>query len=205
MGATLGRKRKIDWVKSTVPAAIRRFAPGNFAGLWAFGTNPSKKCEDAGELVPLQPAASGSGAIDQKLASLQPKAARTPVTATLRASLKSLGNSAGKSTSVILITGAGDDCGVDICTSAKELKTLYPEAKLDIFGLAVSPPAVEAYSLRGQSDGRKLYRRADGRRSRQSAARGFAGTADGRQAQSIVTATCAIPNRREHRFSDRNA
>ncbi len=152
MGAVLGRKRKVDWVKDTIPPIVRRFTPGNLVGLWAFGTNPSRKCEDAAQLVALEPAAAGSSAIEQQLASLQPRAARTPVTTTLRAALISLRDPAANTT-VILITGASDDCGVDICAAAKDLKAVYPQTKLDVFGLALSSPATEAYTCAAKAMG----------------------------------------------------
>ena len=56
MSAKFGQLRKIDAVKSAVTAAASRMDSKAPLALWAFGTNPSGKCDGKGELVKLQPA-----------------------------------------------------------------------------------------------------------------------------------------------------
>ena len=99
MSAHLGQKRKLDWVKSGLGAAVGRIDQGSSFGLWAFGANPQKKCDAMSELVPLQPASAAAGAVDKALAALQPKAARAPVLSTLEAALKSAASPDGKAVS----------------------------------------------------------------------------------------------------------
>ena len=137
MGAQLGRKPKLEWVKPGLSAAVSKLDPASAFALWAFGSNPQKKCEDAGELVPLQAAGGASAALDKALAALQPKAARAPAIGTLQAALKSIG-SPDKPVSAIVIAGTGDDCTGDICSVAGRLHTAYPNAKLNVLGVGMS-------------------------------------------------------------------
>jgi hypothetical protein len=153
MNANFGQRRKIDLLKTAIPAVIRRLEPNSPVALWAFGTNPAKKCEDASELVSLQPASSAARAIEGKLSPLQPKAGRAPAFAALRSALKSLGNAEGQAQSAVLVAGTGDDCSANICASARELKGLYPNAKLDVIGIGMSQTAVDAYTCAAKAMG----------------------------------------------------
>ena len=56
MSAKLGQNRKIDAVKTAVADAASRMDAQVSLAIWAFGTNPAKKCEDKGELVSQRPA-----------------------------------------------------------------------------------------------------------------------------------------------------
>ncbi len=153
MSASLGQKRKLDWAKTGISGAVSRMDPANSFALWAFGTFPQKKCEDIGELVPLQPAGAAVGALDKALSALQPKAARAPAMDALQAALKSAAPSEGKPVSAILIGGTGDDCMGDICAAAGRLHGLYPNAKLTVLGLNMSEQAAANFTCAAKAMG----------------------------------------------------
>ena len=46
MSAKLGQVRKIDAVKTAAGDAASRMDPQSPLAVWAFGTDPAKKCED---------------------------------------------------------------------------------------------------------------------------------------------------------------
>lgn len=153
MSAKLGQQRKIDAAKSAISAAAARMAPNGSLAVWAFGTNPSKKCEDRGELVPLQPAGSAARALGKALGPVQPRAARAPVFATLQAALQSAGDAKDASISAVLIAGTGDDCIGDICGEAKRLHTEYPNAKLTVLAAGMSEQAAANYTCAAKAMG----------------------------------------------------
>ena len=156
MSAKLGQHRKIDAVKSAIAAAARLMEPKATLSLWAFGMNPAKKCEDRGELVPLQPAETAVRALDKALGPLQPRAARAPAFGTLQAALESTAEPKDAAISAVLIAGTGDDCTRDICSEAKSLHTLYPNAKLTVLGAGLSEQAAANYSCAAKAMGGAL-------------------------------------------------
>ncbi len=79
MGAKLGQVRKIDAVKTAAGDAASRMDPQSALAVWAFGTDPARKCEDKAALVPLQPAGTAARALDKALSPVQPKAGRAPI------------------------------------------------------------------------------------------------------------------------------
>lgn len=153
MATQFGHQRKIDWVKAAVPPAVKRLGPNASVALWAFGTDPSRKCEAVSELLPFKPADSAGPSMESALASVQPKAGRAPAFEAVRSALKSLGDAGQRQTAVVLVAGTGDDCGKDICASARSLQALYPNAKLFVFGMAMAQPAVESYSCAAKAMG----------------------------------------------------
>ncbi len=153
MSAHLGQKRKLDWAKSSISAAAGRMDPASSFALWAFGTNPQKKCEDTGELVSLRSANGVSGAVDKALGALQPKAARAPAMGTLQAALKSLGTPDGKPVSAVIIAGTGDDCIGDICSVAGQLHSTFPNAKLTVLGIGMSEQAAANFACAAKAMG----------------------------------------------------
>ncbi len=146
MSANLGQKRKLDWAKTGISGAVSRMEPANSFALWAFGALPQKKCEDIGELVPLQPAGGALGALDKALSTLQPKAARAPAMDALQAALKGAAPTEAKPVSAIIVSGTGDDCIGDICGAAGRLHALYPNAKLTVLGLKMSEQAAANFT-----------------------------------------------------------
>ena len=146
MSAALGQKRKLDWAKTGISGAVSRMEPANSFALWAFGALPQKKCEDIGELVPLQPAGGALGALDKALSALQPKAARAPAMYALQAALKGAAPSEAKPVSAIIVSGTGDDCIGDICGAAGRLHALYPNAKLTVLSLKMSEQAAANFT-----------------------------------------------------------
>ncbi len=153
MGAVMGQKRKLDWVKSGLGAAVSRMDQGSFFGLWAFGANPQKKCDDLSELVPLQSASAAAGAVDKAFDALSPKAARAPAMGALQAALKSAASPDGKAVSAILIAGTGDDCASDICATAARLHDLYPKGKLTVLGVDMSEKAAANFTCAAKAMG----------------------------------------------------
>jgi hypothetical protein len=153
MSANLGQKRKLDWVKSGLGAAVDRMDQGSSFGLWAFGANPQKKCDAMSELVPLQPASAAAGALNKALAALQPKAARAPAMGAIEAALKSAASPDGKAVSAILIAGTGDDCIADICATAGRLHDLYPNGKLTVFGIGMSDETATKFTCAAKAMG----------------------------------------------------
>ncbi len=156
MSAKLGQNRKIDAVKSAVAAAASRMEPKATLAIWAFGTNPAKKCEDRGELVPLQPAETAVRALDKALGPLQPKAARAPAFGTLQAALESAAEPKDAAISAVLIAGTGDDCTGDICSEAKRLHPVYPNTKLTVLGAGMSEQAAANFSCAAKAMGGAL-------------------------------------------------
>ncbi len=138
MSAKLGQVRKIDAVKSAVADAVTRMDPQAPLGVWAFGIDPAKKCEDKAALVPIQPAGTAAPALDKALRPVQPKAGRAPVFGALQAALAAAGEPKDAAISAIIIAGTGDDCLSDICSNAKTLHTIYPNAKLSVLGVHMS-------------------------------------------------------------------
>jgi hypothetical protein len=153
MGAKLGQQRKIDAMKSAVSGAANRMNPEARLAVWAFGTNPAKKCEDRGELVRLQAAAGAAGAADKALAPVQPRAARAPVLGTLQSALEAAGEAKEAALPVILIAGTGDDCTGDICGEAKKLHSIFPNAKLTVLGIGMSEQAAANFECAAKSMG----------------------------------------------------
>jgi hypothetical protein len=153
MGAKLGQRRKIDWAKATISAAVSRVEPASSLALWAFGTSPARKCDDTSELVPLQSAKSGARAVQKALIPLQPKAARSPALSTLQSALKAPGASKDKPVSIILLAGTGDDCTIDICRAAGELHNLYPNVKLTVIGAGIGQQAAANYTCAAKAMG----------------------------------------------------
>jgi hypothetical protein len=153
MSAKLGQHRKIDAMKSAVSAAVNRMNPDAKLAVWAFGTNPAKKCDDRGELVRLQAAAQAAAAVDNALAPIEPKAARAPVAATLRSALESAAGPKETAMPVIVIAGTGDDCGGDICGEAKKLHSTFPNAKLTVLGTGMSEQAAANYQCAAKAMG----------------------------------------------------
>ena len=138
MSAQLGQHRKIDAVKTAVAAAASRMDRQVSLAVWAFGTNPARKCDDKGELVSLQPAGTAAAALDRALSPVQPRAGRAPVFATLQAALTAAGEPKDASISAVIIAGTGDDCAGDICSEAQKLHATYPNAKLTVLGAGMS-------------------------------------------------------------------
>lgn len=138
MSAKLGQNRKIDAMKTAAADAARRMGGQVSLAVWAFGTNPARKCEDRGQLVPLQPAGTAAGALDRALSPVQPKAGRAPVFSALQAALEAAGDPKDASISAVIIAGTGDDCAGDICGEAQKLHSTYPNAKLTVLGLGMS-------------------------------------------------------------------
>jgi hypothetical protein len=153
MNAAMGQKRKLDWAKASIVTAASRLDPASSFALWSFGGNPQKKCEDKGELVPLQPASSAFKSLENAMAALSPKASRAPALGALEAALKSPGLADGKPVLTILIAGTGDDCVSDLCGTATRLHGAYPNAKLMVFGLNMSEGAAGAYSCAAKAMG----------------------------------------------------
>ena len=153
MNAKLGQQRKMDAMKSAVSAAAARLDTSAQVALWAFGTNPARKCEDRGALVPLQPAETAAGAIDKALSPMQPKAARAPIFDTLHAALAALGEPKDAAASAVLIAGTGDDCTGDICSEAKRLHVTYPNAKLTVLGIGMSDQAAANFTCAAKEMG----------------------------------------------------
>jgi hypothetical protein len=153
MSAKLGQHRKIDAMKSAVSAAVSRMSPDAQLAVWAFGTNPAKKCEDRGELVRLQAAAAAAGAADKALAAIQPQAARAPVFGTLQSALEAAGGPKDAALSAILIAGTGDDCTGDICGEAKKLHSAFPNAKLTVLGAGMSEQAAANFQCAAKAMG----------------------------------------------------
>jgi hypothetical protein len=153
MSARFGQQRKIDLVKKTLSAAVSRIEPANMLAVWAFGSNPKKKCEDTGELVPLQSAASAARALDKALSPVQPQAARAPAFDTMQSALKSLGDAKDKSVSVIVIAGTGDDCVGDICGAAGRLHSVYPNTKLTVLGIGMNEQASANFTCAAKAMG----------------------------------------------------
>ncbi len=146
MSAKFGHLRKIDAVKSAVTAAVSRMDPKAPLALWAFGTDPVKKCGGKGELVRLQPAGSAAAAIARALATVQPKAARAPIFATLQSALESGAEPKDAAITAVIIAGTGDDCSGDICSEAKRLHTSFPNAKLSVLGIGMSEQAAANFT-----------------------------------------------------------
>ncbi len=138
MSAKLGQNRKIDAVKTAVADAASRMDAQVSLAIWAFGTNPAKKCEDKGELVSQRPAPAAAAALDKALSPVQPRAARAPVFGTLQAALAAAGEPKDAAISAVIIAGTGDDCTVGICGEAQKLHALYPNAKLTVLGAGMS-------------------------------------------------------------------
>jgi hypothetical protein len=153
MSAALGQKRKIDWAKASIGAAAGRLDPAGSFALWSFGGNPQKKCEDKGELVPLQPAGAAVKSLDGAMAALAPKASRAPALGALEAALKSPGLADGKPVLAVLIAGTGDDCVSDLCGAAGRLHGAYPNAKLTVLGLNMSEGPAAAYACAAKAMG----------------------------------------------------
>ncbi len=153
MSAKLGQYRKIDAVKSAVTAAVSRMEPKAALAIWAFGTNPAKKCEDRGELVPLESAGTALRALDKTLSPLQPRAARAPAFGTLQAALESFAEPKDAAISAVLIASTGDDCIGDICSEAKRLHSVYPNAKLTVLGAGMSEQASANFTCAAKAMG----------------------------------------------------
>ncbi len=153
MTAPLGQQRKIDLVKGSVNAAVSRMGPASSLSLWAFGTNPQKKCEDIGELVPLKAASLAVPAFEKALSPIQPKAARAPAFDTVQSALRALGEGKDKPASIVLIAGTGDDCVGDICSSAERLHAVYPQAKLTVLGLRMGDQAAANFACAAKAMG----------------------------------------------------
>ncbi len=151
MSAKFGQQRKIDAMKNAVNAAVSRMAPETQVSVWAFGINPSKKCEDRGELVRLQKAAAASAA--KALADLQPKAGRAPVFGTVQSALDAAGDPKEGAMTVAVIAGTGDDCTGDICGEARKLHSVYPNAKLNVFGLAMNEQSAANFDCAAKAMG----------------------------------------------------
>jgi len=153
MSAQFGQQRKIDAMKSAAAAAAARMDAKASLAAWAFGTNPSKKCEDRGELVHLQPVETAAGALDKALSPVQPRAARAPVFGTLQAALASLGEPKDGAVSAVIIAGTGDDCTGDICSEAKRLHDVYPNAKLTVLAPGMSEQAAANFTCAAKAMG----------------------------------------------------
>ena len=153
MNAQFGQQRKIDAMKSAVAAAAVRLDAKASLAAWAFGTNPSKKCEDRGELVHLQPVETAASALDKVLSPVQPRAARAPVFGTLQAALASLGEPKDGAVSAVIIAGTGDDCTGDICSEAKRLHDEYPNAKLTVLAAGMSEQAAANFTCAAKAMG----------------------------------------------------
>lgn len=153
MSAKLGQHRRIDAVKTAVRAAIRRMDPQAAVAIWAFGTNPSKKCEDKGELLHLQPAQTASGVLDRALSPLRPRAGRAPVFETLQAALEATGEAKDASVSAVIIASTGDDCTGDICKEANRLHSIYPNAKLTVLGAGMNEQSAANFTCAAKAMG----------------------------------------------------
>ncbi|MGO8954419.1 MAG: hypothetical protein ACLPWS_15050 [Rhodomicrobium sp.] len=153
MSAHLGQQRKIDVMKGAVSAAAARMDPKALFAAWAFGTNPSRKCEDRGELVHTQPVETAAGALDKALSPVQPRAARAPVFGTLQAALASQGEPKDAAVAAVIIAGTGDDCTGDICGEAKRLHDVYPNAKLTVLAAGMSEQAAANFTCAAKAMG----------------------------------------------------
>jgi hypothetical protein len=153
MSANLGQHRKIDAVKTAVAGAVSRMDSQALLGVWAFGTDPAKKCEDMGELVALQAAGKAAGALDRALSPVQPKAGRAAVTGALQAALAAAGEPKDGAISAVIIAGTGDDCAPDVCVEAQKLHSTYPNAKLNVLGLAMSEGSAGTYTCAAKAMG----------------------------------------------------
>ena len=140
MSAKLGQVRKIDAVKTAAGDAASRMDPQSPLAVWAFGTDPAKKCEDWAGLVPLQPAGTAARALDKALSPVQPKAGRAPLFGALQAALAAAAAGEPKDAplSAVAVAGTGDDCTAAICEEAKKLHASYPNAKLSVLGIGMS-------------------------------------------------------------------
>ncbi|MGA7323675.1 MAG: hypothetical protein WBX25_04145 [Rhodomicrobium sp.] len=153
MSAKLGNERKIDAVKKAISAVPSYMPSESPVALWAFGTNPEKKCEGRRELVALKSASSAATAFGKALHPIEPKAARAPAFGTLTTALESIENVKNSPVSAVLIAGTGDDCIPDICTDAKRLHDLYPLAKLTVLGIGMSEPGVTGFTCAAKAMG----------------------------------------------------
>ena len=167
MSAAMGQRRKLDWAKASIGAAAARLDPASSFALWSFGGNPQKKCEDKGELVPLQPASSAAKAAETAMAALAPRASRAPALGAMEAALKSPGLGDGKPVLAILIAGTGDDCVTDLCGTAGRLHGALPER--EAYGLWAEHErgGCGGLCLRREGDGRRIHRGEVRRRTRQ--------------------------------------
>lgn len=89
-------------------------------------------------MVPLQPAGTAARALDKALSTVQPKAGRAPIFATLEAALSATGEPKDASISAVVVSGTGDDCIAAMCEGAKALHSTYPNAKLSVLGVGMS-------------------------------------------------------------------
>ena len=153
MSANLGQHRKIDAVKAAGAVAVSRMETQAPLGVWAFGTDPSKKCEDRGELVALQAAGKAAGALEKALSPMAPRAGRAPVTGALQAALAAAGEPKDAAISAVIIAGTGDDCAPDMCEEAQKLHATYPNAKLNVLGLGMSEGSAGTYACAAKAMG----------------------------------------------------
>ncbi len=153
MRAKLGRVRKIWAVKSATADAVKQMDPKALLGVWAFGTEPAKKCKDTVALTPMQPAGKAARALAKALRPVWPKAGRAPVFAALKAALAAAGEPKDAAINAVIIAGTGDDCLSDICSEAKTLHSIYPNAKLNVLGIKMREKPAEELTCAAKAMG----------------------------------------------------
>lgn len=133
-------KTKLEISQRVLTEAIGKTGPDITLGLSSFGHRRSGNCSDADYVV--SPAANSAENINQQIAKHNPRG-KGPLTLALRKSIAAI---PGGGKGVLLVIHDGlDNCRLNPCDAAKEIKASHPGMKIHVASLGL--PANEAAAM----------------------------------------------------------
>lgn len=133
MWGQIGGEAKIVLARRALAGLVAGLPAGSEVGLVAYGHRRDGDCQDIETLLPLGPLA--PGALDAKLAGLQPKG-KTPIAGALQEALR-LVKASGKPATVILISDGLDTCGTDPCAVVRQAAAAQADVLVHVVGFGI--------------------------------------------------------------------
>ena len=156
MWGKIGKEQKINAVRDVLKLAIPK-APPMSLGLTAFGHRRTGDCSDVEVVV--QPA-SGSG--ERLLAVLEkfnPKG-KGPIGNAIKAAAETLAEKSPKDArrSLIVVADNADNCKIDTCELAQELRQSQPNLVIHVIALGVSKEETQSLACLASASGGRLFK-----------------------------------------------
>jgi Ca-activated chloride channel homolog len=158
MWGKLGKDQKINAVRDVLKLALPKAPPMNL-GLTAYGHRRTGDCSDVEVAVPL--AKANAERLATYLEKYNPKG-KGPLGNALKAAAEAFGEKAspaarGARRSLIVITDNADNCKVDTCELAQELRQSQPGLMIHVIALGVSKDETVPLACLATATGGRLF------------------------------------------------
>lgn len=153
---------KFDIVRKAVADAVSDMSqqqadyPRNFA-VRVFGSNfpaSENKCDDTDLVVPMSEPS--LGVVQKALAEIKPQGT-SPIAAVIEKSVEDFSAGTSSDRVVVLVVDGADNCGADVCASAKKVDALPNKPIIQIVGFDVSAEDATQLECAAKATGGRFY------------------------------------------------